>query len=360
MAIANLEAIETKVRKLTGSTNSLQLTRSDIIDALNSFYLYDFPAEFRSLKLRDVYTFNAINGIDTYPIDYDNWQTLQYPAYVDKQEVAFFQDPALFYRHNTSTHRQTSETIGTGNGSTVNFTATLGSTPLLRSINNNPIVTTNTANTSSFPTDFPIAFGDSNINRIQNMLITANTANGTTLNVTDDGDGNLIGDVDTTVSNTINYGTGAIDVTFSSAPANTEEVNAIYLPVTLATPTAILLFQNQIILRPVPDRGYTIELEGYRLPSQALLGTGTTTDLAGRPELEEWWETLAVGASKKIYEDRLDADGIVMMDKMLKERYDLNSTRTYADLGSQKIGTLFTQQLDYSIDSNNVSFGTFN
>lgn len=39
------------------------------------------------------------------------------------------------------------------------------------------------------------------------------------LTVTDDGEGNLIGDVDATGVNTIDYDTGAFDVTFSSAPS---------------------------------------------------------------------------------------------------------------------------------------------
>ena len=69
------------------------------------------------------------------------------------------------------------------------------------------------------------------------------------------------------------------------------------------------------------DQGYLVEIVAYRRPSQVLLGSGTTTNLTGVPELLEWWETLAVGAAKKIYEDRQDMDGVAMMDKMLVERY---------------------------------------
>ena len=46
--------------------------------------------------------------------------------------------------------------------------------------------------------------------------------------VTDDGLGNLIGDVDASGNNTINYATGAFDVTFASAPPDTTDILANY------------------------------------------------------------------------------------------------------------------------------------
>ncbi len=46
--------------------------------------------------------------------------------------------------------------------------------------------------------------------------------------ITDDGDGNLIGDVDSAGTNTINYATGAIDVTFNNAPGDGDAVEIDY------------------------------------------------------------------------------------------------------------------------------------
>lgn len=42
----------TKTRKLTGSSNSFQITDSIIVEKMHSFYAYDLPAKFRSLKLK--------------------------------------------------------------------------------------------------------------------------------------------------------------------------------------------------------------------------------------------------------------------------------------------------------------------
>ena len=160
------------------------------------------------------------------------------------------------------------------------------------------------------------------------------------MNVTDDGNGNLIGDC---TSGTINYDTGAIaNLVFTTAIPSGNEIQIQYNPVTLSIPLSILYFQNQFTLRPVPDRGYTIELVAQRSPVQALTAVGAAQ---GNPELNEWWEVIAIGAAKKIYEDRLDTDGVQMMDKMLAERYQTAYTRTYAQMGKSRIPTIFSDQL---------------
>lgn len=362
MAIANLQAIINKVRKLTVSGISDQLTDSDIIDYLNSFYLYDFPAEFRALDLKDVYTFNTIEGIDTYPFDYNHWINVQVPAWVAKRNVELFYDSQSFYYFNyySANHNQQFQNIAMGDGSTKQFTGTLSGFPILRSINNNPMVTTNTANTGVFPAGFPVNFPQANINRIQNFLITANVINGQTLNVTDDGNGNLLGPIDPLGTNNINYGTGVVNVKFSTPPGPLQPIQVQYNPLVLNQPVSILFFQNQFIMRPVPDTGYTVEITAYRTPSSALMGTTNngTPNYSGVPELLEWWETLAIGTAKKVYEDRIDMDGVAMMDKMLAERYQLNYTRTYANLGKRRIQTLFSDQLDYT--NNSLPFGSGN
>jgi hypothetical protein len=114
--------------------------------------------------------------------------------------------------------------------------------------------------------------------------------------------------------------------------------------------------QNQFTLAPVPDAGYTIELSCYRQPIQALIAA----DQAGNPELSEWWEILSVGAAKKIFEERLDDDGINFIDKMLRERYVVIETRTYAQIGQERIKTIYTDQLteNYGSGAGLTSFGS--
>ena len=82
--------------------------------------------------------------------------------------------------------------------------------------------------------------------------------------------------------------------------------------------------------------------------------------MTGNPELSEWWEILSVGAAKKIFEERLDSDGVMFIDKMLKERYDIIETRTYAQIGQERISTLYTDQLteNYGSFGQMSSFGS--
>lgn len=355
MSIGTLNDIIKKVRLLTGSGTSNQLTDSQIIDYVNSFYLYDFPAEFRSLKLKDRYTFNTIRGIDVYPFDSEHYTTIEMPVYVAKRECKLFTDPWSFWGVNFNW--QFSENLTQGDGTVGPYTGTCQNTPLIRSVWNNPVVKSPTTPTGSYyPTPSQPDFSNSMIpSRVQNILITANNSLGSTQNVTDDGNGNLIGDG----TGTINYETGAVSVTFTNGVTSGNDINIQYNPATLAIPISILFFQNQFTMRPVPDKGYTVELVAYRQPSQALLGSAdpNSPNFGGTTELTEWWECLAFGAAKKIYEDRLDPDGVALMDKGLRERYDVAEVRTYAQIGKSRIPTLFADQLQQSYGSGAFGFG---
>lgn len=441
-----------KARKLTGSTNSFQITDSQIVTYMNSFYSYDLPAKFRSLKLKDFYTFTTNVGQATYPFNSELYTTVDQPCYVDKRETKLYNDPWQFYGVNFNW--QQIDTFATGNGTlgassgvitnitnatnavvtsdnhglvsglsilinnvvgmtqvngltfiitvlTVNtFALNVNSTafgvyisggnwftsayngftiasPLIPSINNDPgpLITNEFGQQVGSNLTFPMG-------RIQNILISANTFNangvGNTQCVTDDGQGNLIQIFQTTGPNqqqeygwtyyrqyasatpgapgaaTINYQTGQISgLTFAEPiPAGTP-IKIAYNPKQFSIPLAILFYQNSFTLAPVPDAGYTVELTCYRQPIRAILAAAQN----GNPELSEWWEILAVGAAKKIFEDRLDSDGVVFIDKMLKERYDIIETRTYAQIDQQRIDTIYTDQTTYNYSNNGFGAG---
>lgn len=350
MSIATLADIITKIRKLTGTANNFQLTDSQIKDYINSYYLYDLPAEFRNLKIKDIYTFNTQRGLDRYDFDSEKYTTIEMPAYCAKREIQIFFDPWSFYAVNFNWQSQTNFT--TGDGSPGPYSGFTKGSPIIRSDNNNPGIGTANVN-------FPAG-------RVQNLLITANISFGYTVNVTDDGDGGLIQYLDSGLAvsaGNINYETGEItNLTFVDPATGSaqnipsgESIQIQYDPQVLSIPLSILFFQNQFIMRPVPDRGYTIEMVAYRQPTQALEDTPGN---AGVPELREWWELLAFGAAKKIYEDRLDPDGVILMDKSIQERYGIVRTRTYAELGKQRIQTQFSDQLTYNYGGSGWGFGS--
>ena len=358
-----------KTRKLTGSSNSFQVTDSYIVQQMHSFYSYDLPAKFRSLKLKDIYTFTTNVGQDVYPFNSELYITVNQPCYCAKRELRLFTDPWNFYGVNYNW--QLSTNFASGNGTTGPYSGFTTASPLIASVNNDPGPLTNQS----------LFFPQS---RVQNILITANVigANGIgqTQNVTDDGLGNLIQIFQTSDNSTkeygwtyyrqyasstptipggatINYQTGEITgLIFAQAiPAGTS-IQIQYNPKKFSIPLSIMFYQNQFTLAPVPDQGYTIELTCYRQPIQALLAA----DMTGNPELSEWWEILAVGAAKKIFEERLDSDGVIFIDKMLKERYDIIETRTYAQIGQQRINTIYTDQLtfNYGLGGLTSNFGS--
>lgn len=364
-----LASAVTKTRKITGSSNSFQVTDEDIVRKMHSFYSYDLPAKFRSLKLKDVYTFTTNIGQDVYPFNSELYITVNQPCYCAKREIKLFHNPWNFYAVNYNWQHHAN--FNFGNGTTGPYEGFTIAAPLIASVNNDP-------GTQSNPNLFFTQ------GRVQNILITANVIGpngiGQTQNVTDDGQGNLIQIFQTSNSGnqeygwtyyrqyasstptlpggaTINYQTGEISgLVFAEAIPEGTPIQIQYNPKKFSIPLAILFFQNQFTVAPVPDSGYTIELTCYRQPIQALLAA----DMSGNPELSEWWEILAVGASKKIFEERLDSDGVMYIDKMLKERYDIIETRTYAQIGQERISTLYTDQLTYNYGSGGglSSFGS--
>ncbi len=350
MTVGNLQDIIEKIREVSASGNSNQVTTEKIIKYINSYYLYDLPNEFRNLKLKDVYTFNTIQNVDTYPFDFDHWETVEAPAYCGKMPMVLFQDKASFYGYNWMSQQLQNFTIG--DGTTGPYTFTVENYPITASINNNPIADTELSNTQIFPAGYPPTFIEPNISRIQNILISANTAT-SSLHVTDDGAGNLIGDC--IAGGTINYLTGVVaGLVFTQAVPAGNNVTIQYLQSVQGQPYVMLFFQNQFVVRPVPDQAYTIELTAYRRPSQALLGTTSlqSPNLAGRPEQLDWWELIVYGVAKKLYQDRLDDMGVQQMQKYYDEKLSECNTRTYAQLSKRQSITIFRDETRTQIGLN--------
>lgn len=95
-------------------------------------------------------------------------------------------------------------------------------------------------------------------------------------NVRDDGFGNLIGDVNPGGNNTINYVTGAIDVTFLAVVPNTDTIFFSYSAQTQPIQTALHLFQFKdrlVILAPTMQDGVP---RGRRI---MISGTGILSDV---------------------------------------------------------------------------------
>lgn len=318
MADSTLAAIRTKVRRLTRSPSESQITTSEIDEYINTFVLYDFPEHLRLFTLRKTLTFYTKPNVDTYetnalsldPLEdfKDTYITTHEPVYVSGYQALFCQSREKFFAMYPFT--STEENVGTGDGGTVLFSGTLSAIPVLSS----------------------------------KVLFSSVDLNGDPLTMYDDGDGTFDGDG----AGTIDYVTGAWSITFTTAPGSSEDITAQSVPYTAARPTSMLYFDNKFTMRPVPDKAYSVEMEVYKRPTELL-------NSSEAPELEQWWQYIAYGATKKIFEDRTDMDSVALIMPEFKEQETLVLRRTIVQQTKERVATIYTDNLD-----GNNSFGNSN
>jgi len=98
-----------------------------------------------------------------------------------------------------------------------------------------------------------------------------------------------------------------------------------------------LFYGNQITMRPVPDQSYRVNFEVYMRPTY-LMETNQF------PQLNEWWQYIAYGAAKKVFEDKLDMDSVNLIMPEFKVQETLVLRRTLVQLNNQRAATIYTEQ----------------
>lgn len=315
MADSTLNAIRIKIRRLTRSPSEAQIMDAQIDEYINTFIQYDFPEHLRLFNLRETHTFYAEAYIDTYTTNsfpntplFDFKQiylTVHDPVYVAGYQVKFSQDRNEYFRwwpFNNDIRQ-----IDMGDGVTFTYTGTLPAIPVLRN----------------------------------NVTFTAINSVNQTLNLNDDGNGNIVGDIGVG-PNTIDYVTGVFTITFSAPPGPNQPIWAETVPYQPSRPTSILFFQDTFTLRPVPDKGYPVQFEVYRRPTE-LLATNQS------PELEEWWQYIAYGAAKKVFEDRSDGDSVDLIMPEFKKQETLVLRRTIVQQTKERTSTIYSDSIDQGV-----------
>lgn len=327
ITLSTLEQIRTKVRRLTRSPSTAQLSESDIDSYVNNFVLYDFPETLRLFDLRttlsfytspyiDVYEENTINVDDPLYNFKNKYTTIHPPLYVAGYQMLFSQSREQFY--NSYPMLNNMELIATGDGVTNTYNGTLSAKPITPgSVSFTSISTINTQVVLKDVQDIDPVSGT----RLPTGTLETPNVSGFP-------------------SGTINYVTGVYSLTFPAAPDCPGLAQPIYCqdtPYVAARPMSILYFQDKFIVRPVPDMPYKIELEAYLRPSE-LLTTGSM------PELSQWWQYIAYGAAKKVFEDRMDMDSITMIMPELKHQERLINRKTIVQQSNERTATIFTEQ----------------
>lgn len=257
-----LADIRTKVRNITGSPSTDQISDSELNDYINNYYVFTMPFELKEQITNQFLEFKTTPGTDVYAFP-GGYFTDQPGAYADGFPMVFYQDPDIFFQDWPQQYAV--DNIATGDGLTTAFSGGLQNPPII----------------------------------IGTLFITADDPTGTQQLVQDQGDGTLTGDG----TGTINYLTGAYSVTFNSAPASSAVIYAKYQGYASNRPQGVLFFNNEFTLRPVPDQAYQILMQGYIKPV-------TLTNDSDTPLQAEWGPLIAYGASVEIFSDRGDVDNV--------------------------------------------------
>jgi hypothetical protein len=345
MAVPTLDTIRIKVRRLTRSLSPAQLTDDQIDDYINTFVLYDFPEHLRLFNLRKTFEFFTEPYVDVYKTDYVNpasplyqfkekYATVHPPVYIAGYQTLFVESREKFYGIYPMLNSIAS--IGTtGNGILTAFSGTVANvnpgTVLLR---NNILFDSIAVNGSGLSMiDYPInaTYG--------NLYVPGGTPSSTTV---------------LDVNNNINYTTGLYTVTFVTAPANGAQINSQIVVLNTAIPKAVLFYDGAFTVRPVPDQPYRINMEVYVRPTE-FISTAPTQSV----DLQEWWQYIAYGAAKKVFEDRMDMESVQMIMPEFKKQELLIQRRTIVQYTSQRAATIYTEDNNQTGTYGPSSGGTF-
>ena len=313
--MADINDIILKVRRLTRSPSTVQLSDADIVEYVNTFILYDFPGHLRISTMRKQFSFYTAPYVGEYNsnnaaaglFDFKNeYISIHEPIFIDGKRIALYQDRELFFNDYPNTSSRT--TIATGDGITLNFVGNLSNVPITNGSVSFSAIDINNAGAELHDVDDPI--------QVQNLLIGTGAGN-------------------------IDYITGAYVLNFIAPPAANESIVAHTVPYRPSIPTALLFFNNTFTVRPIPDQVYKVNMEAYKRPIE--LGALNLT-----PELEQWWQYISYGAAKKVFEDRSDREGIATIMPEFKQQEKLVLRKTLMQMSNERAATIYC-------GSNNIS-----
>lgn len=320
MANSSLDAIRLKVRRLTRSPSEAQLTTPQLDEYINTFILYDFPEHLRLFSLRTVLTFYTQPFVDVYETNTTNVNDPLYnfqnkyvavhpPLFLAGIQGFYTQWRDVFYGY----YPQTNTIAGTGlfgDGTTGPFTGTLFAKPVLQN----------------------------------NVIITCLDVGGAGMILVDRPLSNIVGDLiepnGTFIFGAINYVTGAFTCSFPSATQLRAPIISETIAYQPGKPLCALYYDNKFTIRPVPDKVYPVQIEADIRPTELLAFNQS-------PELEQWWQFISIGASRKIFEDRLDMDSVQMIMPLFREQMNLVNRTSLTQQANERTVTIYTQGKNY-------------
>lgn len=408
-----LQDIITYVRRIIKSPSNNVITDSLIIDYINRFWISDVDARIQLFDLKTKYQFQTYPGYDQYNMPLYNLQmepgnqTVGYypvyqgflsPAYVNGIQVPLMTQKEYFFNMWPNVVQQMT-VVTTGDGTaTYNFTFPISpnnqiplNIPLeyiLRghidiqgimalanllgysTYNDPPIVTNLLANGGTISLPIGTIQGAPVANVFPAVYITTLAADGRSIIICDSGqflegnqnygllmqqglnpDGNRpLGNYSIT-SNTINYNTGEINVTFSENIPLGVNINAQCYFFQSGLPRGILFNNNTLIFRSPPDRQYLVEIDAYLSPA-GFLATNQAIQFG------YMCEYIARGAARKILSDTGDIEQFQFYEPLFKEQETLVWKRSQRIFTNNRTQTIYSQGVNQGFNGFSSSGGS--
>ena len=316
-----------KVRRICKMPNQNQITDNQIIQYVDTYYLYDFPEELRMKNLYTNYSFITVPYQETYPLPTDTYVVVETPLYINGYQSFFTQSQDNFYMLYPRLGIVDTTNVG-DSGDT--YDLFIQTTPVLQ--NQVVVGATDNSGVTHNAIDVPQAVAQPNL-QLNPSLGYFSFDGGTTVDL----------------NSTINYVTGAIHIIFPTTIGTGNQITINSVPYFPSRPTACLFYADTFSLRPIPDNSYLVEIATYITPSNMEAQTAT-------PQIKQWWQLLAWGAALKILEDRGDFDQVQKMRPFYEEQKNLVLRRTLVQQSSERTATIYTEQTGYG---NNNWFGQF-
>ena len=392
-----LEDIITYVRRIIKSPSNALITDNLIIDYINRFWIMDVDARMQLFDLKTKWQFQTTPSVDKYNVPLYNVQTqpggqnigmfpvyqgMIPPIYINGIQVPFQTQKSQFFNIWPNIVQNLGVVI-TGNGTPGPYNFQI---PLLpASVPPNPpldgflrghiditgiIATGNNVDPPvANQAQIPAAIASTPTTSIDSaVFITTIDANGNNVVIQDSGwfvdtnrylgylmsPGNApfgntfppIGSPATTASNTINYLTGQVNITFPETIPLGNNINAQVFFYQTGLPRAALFYNNTITLRAVPDQQYLVEMDAFLSPT-AFLNTSAAIPFGYMAEY------LARGAAQKILSDTGDVEQYNFYEPIFRTQELLVWKRSQRTWTSSRTESIYSQGFGQGAGFNN-------
>ena len=378
-----LQDVINYIRRIVKTPNNTVLSDSLIIDYINRFYTMDMDARIQLFDLKTRYSFETVPLVDQYNMPYYGlgiyanqipygtspsmfpqqtepsntiapypvYQNFLSPAYINGIEVPLMSSQSSFFRIWPN-YIQPMAPIAVGDG-TDTYSFQLPFQPSLRGhIDPTGDITHAYSGVTGDQVDYNIL--PSSV--FSAIYIATQDAAANPIIVQDSGQffstnqnlGLLRGNCTSSWSattNTVNYLTGQVNVTFSAnIPAGTS-INAQNYFFSPGMPRSMLFFNNMLLLRPPPNSNYLVELTGYLTPASFF-------NSANAIPFGYMAEYIARGAARKILSDTGDVEQFNFYEPLFREQEQLVWKRSQRQVTADRTDTIYSSLSGQSPFSN--------